>query len=608
MGKHQAKRGTFINGIAASENLDSSGERIIIEGVDISSLAVDGIINWEHKNDTPNQIIGKILEAKKILKKEDCENDAHRYFWDKVKCPYIYIAAELFDHVGHGAAQDVAAMLKYDKNLDKEKTKALINFSIEGSTLKKEGSTIHKCIARKVTATIHPCNKMAFAEHMDEPKDKTKTMGDKKTAKEILDGFKKSEEIEIEVLKKAAGSYLTQLASVKGVKQPKSPSRDYTKIGPTTGEQKEGKPIKPKRTFSPTDSPDKLKLGDRIDHTGGKPKSRSGSSIYNDPDTWKKEKSALKKKKKLSKYDSNVRKALVAGSGMGAPGSKTGGSALQAESLDKQVEKTFKKKDKSSLYKRSDLMKSLSEDSWSRFQKKEDLIAIISNKSPDMPKKEVLAIAKTMSYILEKKAEMKLQGLNPNFDVKENFKTPGSGSANAKVPKEENQAKEPKESKEGLEKKDKIPGGLADKKKPSDFDQKALKQGIEVEMEHTSDKAVATEIAMDHLTEDPKYYDKLKSVEKKESVNLSSKHKSKKGGLTQAGRDKYNRETGSNLKAPVSAKQAKKSPKKAGRRKSFCARMSGNKGELYEYKDTDRDGDKEKVPTRKKKALDRWDC
>lgn len=66
----------------------------------------------------------------------------------------------------------------------------------------------------------------------------------------------------------------------------------------------------------------------------------------------------------------------------------------------------------------------------------------------------------------------------------------------------------------GIKKGDKIPGGLADKKKPSDFDPKLLAQGVKVEMEHTSDKKIATEIAMDHLTEDLKYYDKLKTIEK----------------------------------------------------------------------------------------------
>lgn len=65
---------------------------------------------------------------------------------------------------------------------------------------------------------------------------------------------------------------------------------------------------------------------------------------------------------------------------------------------------------------------------------------------------------------------------------------------------------------------DKIPGGLADKKSPEDFDKKKLAQGVKVEMEHTSDKAVAKEIAMDHLTEDPDYYKKLKTIEKNQKT------------------------------------------------------------------------------------------
>ena len=60
---------------------------------------------------------------------------------------------------------------------------------------------------------------------------------------------------------------------------------------------------------------------------------------------------------------------------------------------------------------------------------------------------------------------------------------------------------------------DKIPGGLADEKTTKDFDQKALQKGIKVEMEHTDSKETAQEIAMDHLTEDPKYYDKLQKME-----------------------------------------------------------------------------------------------
>ena len=87
---------------------------------------------------------------------------------------------------------------------------------------------------------------------------------------------------------------------------------------------------------------------------------------------------------------------------------------------------------------------------------------------------------------------------------------------------------------------------------------------------------------------------------KKKSVNLSigRGEKSKKGGLTAKGRAKYNKATGSNLKAPVTTKQASKSKTAAARRKSFCARMSGVKGP------TSKNG----KLTRKGLALKRWDC
>lgn len=42
-----------------------------------------------------------------------------------------------------------------------------------------------------------------------------------------------------------------------------------------------------------------------------------------------------------------------------------------------------------------------------------------------------------------------------------------------------------------------------------------LKLGIKTEMEHTTNKTIARKIAMDHLKEDPKYYSKLRKMEKK---------------------------------------------------------------------------------------------
>jgi len=68
-----------------------------------------------------------------------------------------------------------------------------------------------------------------------------------------------------------------------------------------------------------------------------------------------------------------------------------------------------------------------------------------------------------------------------------------------------------------------IPGGLAKGMTLNDIAKKHnisvdtivkdLKKGMKVEMEHTTDVNIAKEIAFDHLYEDPKYYDKLSTIE-----------------------------------------------------------------------------------------------
>jgi hypothetical protein len=70
------------------------------------------------------------------------------------------------------------------------------------------------------------------------------------------------------------------------------------------------------------------------------------------------------------------------------------------------------------------------------------------------------------------------------------------------------------------------------------------------------------------------------------------------GGLNAVGRASLKAQ-GQDIKPPVSAKQAKKSPKAAARRKSFCARMSGMPGAMK---------DDNGKPTRKALALRKWDC
>lgn len=159
-------KNTIIDGIAASEHLDSSGESLSIEGMDISSLgSADSILNWEHgSKDRPSQVVGKVTFARKIMKKDDTKTDRERYFWNKVKKPFVYIKAELFDGLGHSGAQDVAAMLRY-KNKDKgEESRLVVGFSIEGGKIEKKGMIVTKSIARDVAITVKPCNKVCDAE------------------------------------------------------------------------------------------------------------------------------------------------------------------------------------------------------------------------------------------------------------------------------------------------------------------------------------------------------------------------------------------------------------------------------------------------------------
>ena len=78
--------------------------------------------------------------------------------------------------------------------------------------------------------------------------------------------------------------------------------------------------------------------------------------------------------------------------------------------------------------------------------------------------------------------------------------------------------------------------------------------------------------------------------------------KNPKGGLNAKGRASYNKATGGNLKPPVKKAEAKKSPKAAARRRSFCARMEGMKKRNTSAK-TARDPN-----SRINKSLRAWDC
>ena len=151
----------IIDGIASSEHLDSSGEILKISGHDISDLVEGrGVLNFEHNNDSPADIVGAITFAKKIMKKTDCSNDRELLYWDSCGTSFVYIKAELFDDEEHPGAIAAAAMIRY---YHKRELKILAGFSIEGSTLERDDNILERSVGRRVALTLRPCNKSAIS-------------------------------------------------------------------------------------------------------------------------------------------------------------------------------------------------------------------------------------------------------------------------------------------------------------------------------------------------------------------------------------------------------------------------------------------------------------
>jgi hypothetical protein len=156
--------GTKIDGRAGSSDLDSSGEILDVEGADIADLIEGkGVFNWEHSANA-DDVVGKILYAKKIYKRDDCDNARQERYWDLSKKPYIYIIGELFDDEDNVGAVAIASMIRY---AIKNEEKLLIGYSVEGATLKRDDNVLKRSVIRKVAITLKSCNKTAIAEHYD---------------------------------------------------------------------------------------------------------------------------------------------------------------------------------------------------------------------------------------------------------------------------------------------------------------------------------------------------------------------------------------------------------------------------------------------------------
>jgi diguanylate cyclase (GGDEF)-like protein len=177
-----AASGMIIDGVLGSEAIDSSGEILDVEGADISDVEKGTLLlNWEHEpgEKGANTIVGKVIAAKKIYSAADCENDRQLKYWEQVRLPFIYGICRLFDGAGHENAKAIAAIVR-DNAAHGEML--VCRFSVEGSTLEKDGARLKASIIRRVAVTVKPCNRTANSGLVEDPH--APDGFDKKVAKE----------------------------------------------------------------------------------------------------------------------------------------------------------------------------------------------------------------------------------------------------------------------------------------------------------------------------------------------------------------------------------------------------------------------------------------
>lgn len=193
MDNAQNSTGLICDGIASAETIDSSAEILMIDGCDLTEFQEGrGVINFEHRTAdshgaSANDVVGKVLTAKKIFSEEDCENERQLMYWKTVELPYIYITFRLFDGSDHAGAKALAAIMRDCK---KNGEKNIIGLSIEGSTTKKSGNKLINTIAKACAATSRPCNKACVSNILHDPMEKSK---EKDSLKKLVEKFNKNE-------------------------------------------------------------------------------------------------------------------------------------------------------------------------------------------------------------------------------------------------------------------------------------------------------------------------------------------------------------------------------------------------------------------------------
>lgn len=158
------KEPLYIDMVAGSELMDTQGEVLSVEGADISALENgQGRLNDNHGKGFFNSV-GRVVEAKKIFGPQDCDDERHQYYWEKIKAPYIYVKGYLYDDEDHPNARAAAAILR---NIHKSDCPLQLKASVEGGVVQrgmKNPRLLQRTKIHSVALTFTPANQNTLVE------------------------------------------------------------------------------------------------------------------------------------------------------------------------------------------------------------------------------------------------------------------------------------------------------------------------------------------------------------------------------------------------------------------------------------------------------------
>jgi hypothetical protein len=176
----------WIDMCAGSELKDTQGETLSVEGANIDDLAQGkGRFNDNHGKGFFNSL-GAVTEAKKIFKSEDCENERHTYYWEKIKAPFVYAKGYLYSDDDHPNARAAAAILR---NIHREDTPLKMKASVEGGVLArgiKDPTRLARTKIHSVALTFTPANNATLVEPLNLDKADTDWDADKQLMKSVM--------------------------------------------------------------------------------------------------------------------------------------------------------------------------------------------------------------------------------------------------------------------------------------------------------------------------------------------------------------------------------------------------------------------------------------